>query len=238
MELILVNSSTTGQNGRVIGHCLRAMNEEVLVSAARAGDRDAFDELYLRHSTKILPRIYRMTRNREDAEDVLQEAALRAFLHLKSFEGRSSFSSWLTRIAVNSALMALRKKRRAQISVDQTYDDQGSSLPWEPCDAAETPEARYARCERDALLVGAIQRLPCIFREILELQLANEYSTMQIAAELGISLPAAKSRLMRARRTLRRLSKTRTHWERKSNSSNNSLTPLNRESRRRNHDHR
>jgi len=211
MEFNSLNSSISEQNQCVIGQCVKAMNDELLVSAARAGDTIAFNELYARHSRKVLPRIYRITKNREDAEDVLQEAALRAFLHINSFEGRSSFLSWLTRIAINSALMVLRKRRTAEISIEQMSDDEESSRPWEPCDHKETPEARYVRCEREALLMTAIQRLPFIFREIVELQQTDEYSTTQIAEELGISLSAAKSRLMRARKTLRRLSKTRVH---------------------------
>lgn len=186
----------------VIGQRVKAMDDELLISAARLGDANAFSELYERHSRKVLPRVYRITKNREDAEDVLQDAALRAFLHIKGFEGRASFSTWLTTIATNSALMILRKKRGGEISIDQTSDD--NSRPWEYSDGAETPEARYAGCERDALLTGAIRRLPYIYREILELQRSDEYSTAQIAEQLGISPSAAKSRLMRARKTLRR----------------------------------
>ena len=226
MELRSVNSSISEQNCAVIGECLGAMNEELLVSAARAGDRSAFNELYTRHSWKVRQRVYSITKNREDAEDVIQEAALRAFLHLKSFEGRSSFSSWLTRIAINSALMTLRKKRRDEISIDQTCDQDDRSRPWEPCDNAETPEARYARCEREALLIRAIQRLPYIFREIIELQKSNEYSTLQIAQELGISLAAAKSRLMRARKTLRRFSEVPMNCGLRSNLTGESPKPL------------
>jgi RNA polymerase sigma-70 factor, ECF subfamily len=217
MEFESLNSSISEHNACIVGQCLSAMNEELLVSAARAGDRSAFNELYARNSKKIMQRIYGITKNREDAEDLLQEAALRAFLHLKSFEGRSSFSSWLTSIAINSALMALRKRRRGEVSFDQTCDDEDRSRSWDPCDDAETPEARYARCEREALLVKAIQRLPYMFREIIELQGSHEYSTMQIAEELGISLPAAKSRLMRARKTLRRFSKPPINCSLKSN---------------------
>jgi len=225
MEFKSVNSSISQQNACVIGECLRATNEELLVSAAKSGDRMAFEELYERHWRKILPRICRITKNPEDAEDVLQEAALRAFLNLKSFEGRSCFSSWLTTIAINSALMALRKRRRAEISFEQIFDDENSSRRWEPRDYGETPEARYARCERETLLAQATQRLPDIFREILELQESNEYSTMQLAAALGISLAAAKSRLMRARKRLRGISKARIHCGPNSKPAGGSLKP-------------
>jgi RNA polymerase sigma-70 factor, ECF subfamily len=218
MEFNSANSSISEQSECVIGQCLNAMNEELLVSAAKSGDRIAFEELYVRHSSKILPRLCRITKNLEDAEDALQDAALRAFLHLKSFEGRSSFASWLTTIAVNSALMALRKRRRAEISIEQTSDDENSSRRWELPDHAESPEARYVRCEQETLLAEAIQRLPGIFREIVELQHSNEYSTMQLAGELGISLAAAKSRLMRARKTLQRFSSMRVNCGVKSKS--------------------
>ena len=225
MEFNSVNSSISEQNPCVIGQCLREMSEELLVSAARSGDRNAFNELYARHSKKVLPRIYGITRNREDAEDVLQDAGLRAFLHFKTYEGRSSFQTWFTRIAINSALMVLRKRHIAEISIEQVSDHEERPRLWELRDDAETPEARYARCEGEALLVGAVQRLPCIFREILELQQSNEYSMTQIAEELGISLSATKSRLMRARKSLHRVLKTRIHCGLKSDSTSESLKP-------------
>ena len=209
MEFNPVGSSFPEQTPCLVARSLIAMNDELLVSAAKSGDTSAFNELYKRHSRKVLPRINRITRNQEDAEDVMQEAALRAFLHLKKYEGRSSFLTWFTRIAINSALMVLRKRRRAEISIEDMSNDDDISRPWEPCDQAETPEARYARFERQALLMNAIQRLPEIFRKVVELQQSDNYSTTKIADELGISLSAAKSRLMRARKTLRRLSKTR-----------------------------
>lgn len=206
----LVNTSSHEHNNVVIADCLNTMDDTRLVSAARAGDRSAFTELYERHSRKVLPRIYRIVKNREDAEDVLQDAVLSAFVHLKSFEGRSNFTSWLTRIAINSALMVLRKRRGAEISIEQLRDDSKNPRTWEPQGHSETPEACYARRESEELLRNAIQRLPFIFRDSLELQHAREYSSSQVAEELGVSVSAAKSRLMRARRTLRRrLSGTR-----------------------------
>jgi len=204
------NSANTlvEQNNCVIGSCLSQLHDDLLVSAARSGNRDAFVELYNRHARKVLPSIYRITKNREDAEDAFQDAVLRAFVHMKSFEGRSNFTSWLTRIATNSALMVLRKRRSGtEISIEQMCDDSASPRTWEPPDHAETPEAHYARKEREQLLWKAIERLPGIFRAAVELQQAQEYSTTQVAEELGISISAAKSRLMRARRVvLRRLS--------------------------------
>ena len=211
MSSNLVNASIPEPSSVVIAGCLDAKNDELLVSAAKSGDSGAFVELFERHSRKVLPRLYRIAKNREDAEDALQDAALKAFVHLPSFEGRSNFASWLTRIAINSVLLVLRKRRSGTtISMDQMCDESESSRPWEPPDEGETPEAYYARQENDNLLRNAVQRLPCIFRDAIEVQLAQEYSSKQVAEVLGISESAAKSRLMRARRTLqRRLSPSR-----------------------------
>ena len=200
-----VNASIPEQRNVVIATCLGAMNDEVLVSAARSGGPGTFVELYERHSKKVLPRIYRITKNREDAEDAFQDAVLRAFVHVKSFEGRSNFSSWLMSIAINSALMVLRKKRAgSEVSLEQLSEQSENHRPWEPQDHAESPEAYFARRESEDLLRSAIQQLPCIFRDAVEVQHAQECSTGRVAAELGISESAAKSRLMRARRVLRR----------------------------------
>jgi RNA polymerase sigma-70 factor (ECF subfamily) len=204
MNSNLANASIPEQSISVIATYFGVMEEEVLISAASSGDSGAFVELYLRHNKKVLPRIYRITRNREDAEDALQDAALKAFVHLRSFEGRSSFASWFTRIAINSALMVLRKKRtRSKVSIEQLSGQSENHLAWEPQDHAESPEDCYARRESEELLRKTIQHLPCIFREAVELQQSEECSIGQVSAELGISKPAAKSRLMRARKVLR-----------------------------------
>src|SRR5277367_4967285 len=116
------------------------IREKLLVSAAKAGNTVAFVELSKRHSNKILRRAYRIVKNWQDAEDILQESLMRAFLHLKEFEERSSFSSWLTRIAINFALMNLRKKRGyIETSMEVISDDRGSTFHWEPQDPSESP---------------------------------------------------------------------------------------------------
>ena len=128
---------------------------------------------------------------------------LRAFSHLKDFQEKSSFSTWLTRIAINSALMILRKKRgRSEISFDGNDDSGDNNQRWEVESPAESPESRLARKEREELLRDAIVRLPQVLREVVELR-QTEYSTREIAQALGITVPAVKSRLSRARLTLR-----------------------------------
>ncbi len=185
----------TGQNA----------NEQMLVAAAQAGDAVAFVNLCKLHSDKILRRLYRITQNWEDAEDALQDSFLKAFLHINKFEGRSSFSSWLTRIAINSALMLLRKKRSRneipmEISVDGDQDPQHRDV----VDPALSPEHRYVQCETRELLGNAIPRLSPCFRSVVELYHYENRSTAEIADALSISVPAVKSRLLRAKTALRR----------------------------------
>jgi RNA polymerase sigma-70 factor (ECF subfamily) len=178
------------------------INDELLVSAAQAGDAGAFVELRDRHAHKLLSRIYRITRNWQDAEDVLQDSLLKAFVHLSTFEGRSSFSSWLTRIAINSALMLLRKRRVVEVSMDASATD-GDTLSWEPADTRKTPEEVYAQWELDQQLRSATRQLRPALRKVVDLRRMEDFSTREIAAVLGISPSAAKSRLMRAKTALR-----------------------------------
>jgi RNA polymerase sigma-70 factor (ECF subfamily) len=193
-------------NGAIISHSPKQMSDEWLVSAARDGYANAFAELRDRHSSKILRTTYRITRNWEDAEDALQDSFLKAFTHLKKFEGRSSFSSWVTRIAINMSLMILRKKRRSkELLIDPGDNDSESYDRWEPLDLSEDPERRYARHERAELLRRAIRRLRPALRTAVELQQAQDYSVQELADSLGISLAAAKSRLLRARLSMRTL---------------------------------
>ena len=180
------------------------MSNEMLVSMAKSGDVNAFVELIKRHADKVFQATYRVTRNRQDTEDALQESFLRAFIHMKGFQERSSFSTWLTRIAINSALMILRKKRSSsEISIDRTDGSAGDFETWEPRSPWEDPESRYVRRERHELLRQAIQQLPPVSRDVIELLQAKECSNQEIAQSLGISVPAVKSRLARARKALR-----------------------------------
>jgi RNA polymerase sigma-70 factor, ECF subfamily len=187
-----------------IGYDETEMSDEMLVSMAKSGDANAFVELSKRHAGKVFQSAYRITRNRQDAEDALQDSFLRAFLHVKDFQERSSFSTWLTRIAMNSALMMLRKKRHGcEISIDSADGHDRNFETRELMSPIEDPESRYVRRERERELREAIVRLPQVFRDVVELQQAREYSTREIAQALGISVPAAKSRMSRAKSALR-----------------------------------
>src|ERR1700734_4154107 len=142
-----------------IEYSLMVMSDEMLASKAKSGDTDAFVELSQRHANPVFQATYRVTRNRQDAEDALQEAFLNAFTHMKNFEGRSSFSTWLTRIAINSALMTLRTKRNCH-EIPTGEGPVGNFGIREPQSPIGDPESHYVRGERHKLLRKAIHQLP------------------------------------------------------------------------------
>ena len=179
---------------------------DTLLTAAQSGDAAAFGELSRQHSRRILHRLYRMLGTWEEAEDVLQESLLKAFVHLAQFQARSSFSTWLTSIAINSALMVLRKRRTgAEVSLDRTEDDPDAWRVWDITDNSIGPEAEYASRECREILRKVTRRLSRRERHVVELYHGQERSLNEVAEALGISAAAAKSRLLRARLTLRKL---------------------------------
>jgi RNA polymerase sigma-70 factor, ECF subfamily len=184
---------------------LNHMSDENLVAQAKLGREQAFIELWSRHGERIRAVVRRIIRNREDAEDILQEAYLNSFLHLVTFNGQSQFATWLTRIAINLALMLLRKQRR------HPAIDIGSSDPELPApvmdfpDTSESVESRYFHAERLHQLRCAIRQLPPGLRNIIELQNRDELPLKEIAHRTGLSEFAVKSRLVRARDKLREL---------------------------------
>jgi RNA polymerase sigma-70 factor (ECF subfamily) len=200
----ITNSLVSAVNKTAVEDDPTEMSEATLVSMAKLGDSDAFVELSRLHSNRLLRTIYNITRNWHDAEDAVQDAMLRAFSHLKDFQEKSSFSTWLTRIAINSALMMLRKKRGCYEIPFEGVDDSGDNYECSDVKSpAEDPESRLARKEREELLRDAILQLPQVFREVVELRQARGYTAREIAQALGISVPAVRSRLSRARVTLR-----------------------------------
>ena len=173
--------------------------EKRLVVAAQRGSREAFGELCQPWAKVVLQRVQRITRNREDAEDALQDSFLRAFVHIKDFDGRSKFSTWLTRIAINSALMLLRKRRH---SAEFSLSDEESKSVWELSDQLPNPEILYAQRERESMLLAAIENLGPRNRQVIERRLKEE-SLTETAQILDISAAAAKARLFHARSALR-----------------------------------
>ena len=177
--------------------------EGVLVSAAKAGDAAAFEELVNRYERKIFRLALNITQNREDAEDVMQDAFLKSYEHLNNFQGNSRFYTWLVRITVNEALMKLRKRRPNQVSLDEPVETEDDLIPREIQDWGPNPEQRYAQTELLAVLSGVIEKLEPAYRMVFLLRDLEELSTEETAEALGLSLPAVKSRLLRARLKLR-----------------------------------
>ena len=172
---------------------------------AERGRSLAFAIVCERHAQQLFCAAYRITRNREDAQDAVQDTFLRAFVHLKDFDGRSSLTTWLTRITINSALMILRKKRTArEIAIDGTHDFAIDGAAYQIADDAPNPEARYLRSEEHTILRTAIGSLGPSLQVVVQIQLLD-HSARETAEATGISLTAAKGRLFHARRALRRL---------------------------------
>ncbi|PYT12751.1 MAG: RNA polymerase sigma factor [Acidobacteria bacterium] len=179
-------------------------DESALVAKARAGDAQAFTELVNRYERKIYRLAKHITQNDEDAEDVLQEAFLKAYEHLDSFHGNSKFYTWIVRIAVNEALMKLRKRRGDRtVPLDEPVDTGEEMVAREIAVWEDNPEQRYSREEIQQILDRAIESLKPDFRTVFILRDIEEMSTEETAETLGISVPAVKSRLLRARLALR-----------------------------------
>jgi RNA polymerase sigma-70 factor (ECF subfamily) len=178
-------------------------DEGVLVAAAKSGDIDAFETLVGRYERKIFRLAQNITQNKEDAEDVMQEAFLKSYQHLSEFQGNSRFYTWLVRIAVNQALMKLRKRRPNQVSLDEEVDTGEDTMPREVEDWGPSPEERYKQAELGQILTSTIAELEPPFRIVFQLRDIEELSTEETAEALGLSIPAVKSRLLRARLKLR-----------------------------------
>jgi RNA polymerase sigma-70 factor (ECF subfamily) len=180
--------------------------EAQLVAAAQTGHHAAFGELYARHSKKVYRVALRITKNHEDAEDAAQECFLNALVHLTSFDGRSAFSTWLMRIAINSALMKIRKNRACpEISRDERVEAREDFAPFEPVDPCPDPEEQFAQRQRERIVTRAVRNLRPALRQVIEMRRLQEFSMKETARTLRISLPAAKSRLHHARVALRQM---------------------------------
>jgi RNA polymerase sigma-70 factor (ECF subfamily) len=180
-------------------------DETALLNQARVGDREAFGLLVQQYYQNIFQLAFRITRNREDAEDALQEAVLKAQCNLGKFQGNSRFSTWLARIAINEALIRLRSRRtQREVSLDELSWSDG--VRWAPLEAGAeicNPERRYAEVELNERLGKALDGLGPHLRTVFILRNVDGFSTAELAQMLGLSLAAIKSRLLRARLKLR-----------------------------------
>jgi RNA polymerase sigma-70 factor (ECF subfamily) len=191
----------TGANG---------YNEDELVAEAKGGSHAAFEKLVQRYEVRVFRLAQRIARSHEDAEDVIQQSFQKAFVHLHRFEGRSSFSTWLTRIVLNEALMLARTARRFRgVSIDHASTTDDSALPLEIADVRPNPEHSYFQQERRRLLFSAIDELRPGIRIALQNCDLNELSIRETARILGVSVAAVKSRVNRGRKVLREKLKQR-----------------------------
>jgi RNA polymerase sigma-70 factor (ECF subfamily) len=183
---------------------LVAEEDASLVAAAKARDTRAFDLLVERNERKIFSMAHRITRNREDAEDVVQQSFHKAFIHLEKFEGKSLFHTWLTRIAINEALMLLRRKRGLhEVPIETSTMKTESALPLEFFDSAPNPEDSYLDREQEQVLSAALNRLRPGIRKAIELRDLGELSTGETALVMGLSVAAVKGRVFHGRKKLR-----------------------------------
>jgi RNA polymerase sigma-70 factor, ECF subfamily len=178
--------------------------EYAFLAAAKRGDSAAFEVLCKQSANTVFRVARRIMRNDEDAEDVVQESLERAFIHLKNFKGDSRFSTWLSRIAINAALMKLRKKDHLRdVSLDESPEPEHPSSRIDVEDQGPNPEQLYAQKERQRILSEAMNDLAPGMRKAFELRELDERSTEETARMMGISVGAVKARLFHGRRKLR-----------------------------------
>src|ERR1700760_819858 len=179
-------------------------SEMALVQAAKKGDLEAFSDLVKRYDRNVFRIAQHITHNEEDAQDVVQDAFLKAYQNLAQFQGNSKFYTWLVRIAVNEALMKLRRRRSDKtVSMDEDIETEEGSMPREVADWSPNPEQLYGQSELGDILKKTIQGLPPGFRTVFVLRDVEGLSTEETAEMLDLSVPAVKSRLLRARLQLR-----------------------------------
>jgi RNA polymerase sigma-70 factor (ECF subfamily) len=199
MSAARVISEHHGGSRNFTSDAAQFMSDEALVAGAKMGHGRVFEELHNRHRERMFRVAHRITRHREDAQDAVQECFLSAYVHLEKFDERAKFSTWLTRIAINAALLKVRKNRASRsVGVEDAVD------AVELSESAPNPEEICARTELKAALRDAIAELRPTLRNVVELYDLQECSLHETAEKLGISVAAAKGRLFHARAILRR----------------------------------
>jgi RNA polymerase sigma factor (sigma-70 family) len=192
-----------GKSGVTAASSRDSAGDEEVVAAAKRGDEVAFETLVKRHQQRIFALALRYTRVREDAEDIVQQTLQKAYVNLQNFEGRSSFSTWLTSVAINQALTLLRRRRtRREVPIDDSGSDKGTTPALEIADASPDPEASCLQREKARIVSLAIQQLRPGTRKAIELQELGELSIRETARYMGLSVAAVKARVFHARKNL------------------------------------
>jgi RNA polymerase sigma-70 factor (ECF subfamily) len=190
---------------RAVASSCGAAADVELVAAAKKGDELGFESVAKRHQRRTFALAFRYTRVREDAEDIVQETFQKAFAHLQKFEGKSSFSTWLTRIAINEALMALRKRRALhEAPAEDSSGDHGTTPSPDLADASPDPEATYLQKEEARIVSAGIRHLRPGMRRAVELRELGDLSTQETARRMGLSVATIKGRVFHAKKELGR----------------------------------
>lgn len=179
-------------------------SEHDLVVQAKAGSAGAFNTLVERYERRIFRLAQNIARNRQDAEDAMQNALVKAYLNLPGFREDSRFYTWLVSITVNEALMGIRRRRVNEVSMDDSNAPDGVLLRDEIEDCGPSPEQHYSRRQMQAILATTIHKLSPRDRMIFQLREVEGLSTQETAQALALSVSAVKSRLQRARLRLRK----------------------------------
>ena len=199
-----IDNMAKGQAAIASVYSLSDKGDMILVAAAKNENRKAFEILVERHERRVFFAARRMTRTREDAEDVVQQSFQKAFAHLHQFEGKSSFSTWLTRIAMNEALMLLRRRPGSrEVPMDDVNANEEAATAVKIPDSSPDPEVSYSQRERERILSAAMSELSQGTRRAIQLRELEERSTEETARILGISVNAVKARVFHGRRKLR-----------------------------------
>jgi RNA polymerase sigma-70 factor (ECF subfamily) len=211
-----------------LGTALGTAKDPQLVELARQGDQEAFGELIRRHRQRCVDLARFFLRNPGDAEDQAQDAFLKAYEHLEQFHGDAEFFTWLARIVTNQCLMLMRLRRRARFSCIDEIPSGPDVIPIQLAASGPDPEGEMAFRELTAALRFEVQHIPRLLRSVMLLHDIQGLPMMDVAAQLGITVAAAKSRLGRARLELRQ--RMARHYEGIRNSSplSRSAAPLNR----------
>jgi RNA polymerase sigma-70 factor, ECF subfamily len=195
-ELATARVSSTG--------ALPKWDEQDVVARAKSRSRTAFDELVTHYERRVFRLAQNITRNNEDAEDVVQNAFVKVFQNLPGFRGESSFYTWLVRITVNEALMKIRRRPgHKEIAIDESKETDDSCVPLEIEDWGPDPEQRYSEQELQQILASTINELQPGYRTVFQLRDVDGLSTEETAQALALTSSAVKTRLRRARMTLR-----------------------------------
>jgi RNA polymerase sigma-70 factor, ECF subfamily len=194
---------TRAVNSMIRSSAMETDEEARLVRAAQGGDTDCFEILVSRYERRIFRLAKNVVQNESDAEDVLQDAFLKAFEHIGEFKGNSRFYTWLVRITINQALMQLRKRRPNQFSLDELFKTEEDYLPREIEDWGPTPEQVYSQRELAEILSNGMASLSPSLRIVFQLRDVEDASIEETSKLTGLSIPTVKTRLLRARLQLR-----------------------------------